>query len=58
MEVLLPIILIVVAILIGRLFGAWMLRINEVINLQKEIDAYIYTLYEFNNEEVKFIESQ
>lgn len=29
-----------------------------IINLQKEIDAYIYTLYEFNNEEVKFIESQ
>jgi hypothetical protein len=27
----------VIAIIVIRLFGAWMLRINEVINLQREI---------------------
>ena len=37
MEVLIPAILIVVAVFIIRLFGAWMLRINDVIDLQKEI---------------------
>jgi hypothetical protein len=26
-----------IAIIVIRLFGAWMLRINEVINLQREI---------------------
>jgi flagellar biosynthesis protein FliQ len=31
------IIFVIVAILIIRLFGAWMLRINEVIKYQKQI---------------------
>ena len=38
MEVLIPLmlgIMIVVLILIIRTFGAWMLRINEIIELQK-----------------------
>lgn len=41
MEVLIPLMLgigmIVVLILIIRTFGAWMLRINEIIELQEEI---------------------
>jgi type II secretory pathway component PulF len=37
MELLIPAILIVVAVFIVRLFGACMLRINDVIDLQKEI---------------------
>lgn len=37
MEILIPLVLIVAAIFIIRLFGAWMLRINEVIDTQKEI---------------------
>ncbi len=39
MQVLLPVLLIIVAVFVIRLFGAWMLRINEVIELQKEILA-------------------
>jgi flagellar biosynthesis protein FliQ len=37
MEVILPIVLLVVIIFVIRLFGAWMLRIDEVIKYQKEI---------------------
>ena len=37
MEVLIGIILLIVFILIIRLFGAWMLRIDEIIKLQKEM---------------------
>ena len=36
MVVLIGIILLIVFILIIRLFGAWMLRIDEIIKLQKE----------------------
>jgi len=36
-EVLIGIILLIVFILIIRLFGAWMLRIDEIIKLQKEM---------------------
>lgn len=41
MEVLIGIILFIALILIIRLFGAWMLRIDEVIKLQKEMLAEI-----------------
>jgi hypothetical protein len=37
MVVLIGIILLIVFILIIRLFGAWMLRIDEIIKLQKEM---------------------
>jgi hypothetical protein len=37
MEVLIGIILLIVFIFIIRLFGAWMLRIDEIIKLQKEM---------------------
>lgn len=37
MEVLIGIILLIAFILIIRLFGAWMLRIDEIIKLQKEM---------------------
>ena len=37
MEVILGLIVIVVLVFITRLFGAWMLRIDEVIDIQKEI---------------------
>lgn len=37
MEVLIGIILLIAIILIIRLFGAWMLRIDEIIKLQKEM---------------------
>jgi hypothetical protein len=37
MEVLIVIILLIAFILIIRLFGAWMLRIDEIIKLQKEM---------------------
>jgi hypothetical protein len=37
MVVLIGIILLIVFILIIRLFGAWMLRIGEIIKLQKEM---------------------
>jgi len=36
-EVLIGIILLIVFIFIIRLFGAWMLRIDEIIKLQKEM---------------------
>ena len=39
MEVLIVIILLIAFILIIRLFGAWMLRIDEIIKLQKEMLA-------------------
>ncbi|WKD86416.1 hypothetical protein KCTC32516_01791 [Polaribacter huanghezhanensis] len=35
-SILIALILFAVVILIMRLFGAWMLRINEVIKIQKE----------------------
>jgi len=38
MEIFLIIIIIIISIVIIRLFGAWMLRINEVITLLKEIN--------------------
>lgn len=37
MELLLPLILLVIMIIVLRLFGAWMLRINDVIHLQKDM---------------------
>ncbi len=37
MEVIIYIALVVGFIVLVRLFGAWMLRINEIIELQKEI---------------------
>ena len=37
MEVLIGIILLIVFIFIIRLLGAWMLRIDEIIKLQKEM---------------------
>ena len=37
MEVLIGIILLIAIILIIRLFGAWMLRMDEIIKLQKEM---------------------
>ncbi|GET28788.1 hypothetical protein [Prolixibacter sp. SD074] len=37
MEFIIGVVLIVGIILLIRLFGAWMLRINDVINLQKEM---------------------
>ena len=37
MEVIIGLIIIVAIIFITRLFGAWMLRIDEVIKYQKEI---------------------
>lgn len=37
MEVILGIVIIVAFIFIIRAFGAWMLRIDEVIDIQKEI---------------------
>jgi len=37
MEILIGIILLIAFILIIRLFGAWMLRIDEIIKLQKEM---------------------
>lgn len=37
MEVLIGIILLIAFILIIRLFGAWILRIDEIIKLQKEM---------------------
>ncbi len=37
MEVLIGIILLIAFILIIRLFGAWMLRMDEIIKLQKEM---------------------
>ena len=37
MEILIPIIILVIVIFIIRLFGSWMLRINDVIALQKDI---------------------
>lgn len=37
MEIIVGIILIVVFVFIIRAFGAWMLRIDEVIDIQKEI---------------------
>ena len=37
MEILIPLLILVASIFLIRLFGAWMLRINEVIDLQKEI---------------------
>lgn len=43
MEVLIGIILLSALILIIRLFGAWMLRIDEVIKLQKEMLAEMKT---------------
>jgi len=41
MGVLVGIILLIAFILIIRLFGAWMLRIDEIIKLQKEMLAEI-----------------
>jgi flagellar biosynthesis protein FliQ len=38
-ELIIAIIIIVAVILVIRLFGAWMLRIDEVIKYQKEILA-------------------
>jgi hypothetical protein len=38
MEIILVVALIVGIILIVRLFGAWMLRINEIISLLQEIN--------------------
>jgi ABC-type uncharacterized transport system permease subunit len=37
MEVIVGLIIIVVIVFIIRAFGAWMLRIDEVIDIQKEI---------------------
>lgn len=37
MEVIIGLILIVVVVFVIRAFGAWMLRIDEVIDIQKEI---------------------
>lgn len=37
MEVLIPIAFLIAFIFIIRLFGAWMLRIDEIIKLQREI---------------------
>ena len=37
MEAIVAIVIFVVVILVLRLLGAWMLRINEVITLQKDI---------------------
>lgn len=37
MELIIVLVVIVIMIFLIRLFGAWMLRIDEVINLQKSI---------------------
>lgn len=37
MELLLPLILLVIMIIFLRLFGGWILRINDVIHLQKDM---------------------
>ena len=37
MEILIPVIVIVISVLVLRAVGSWMLRINDVIDLQKEI---------------------
>lgn len=39
MEIIIGLVIIVVVIFVIRLFGAWMLRIDEVIKYQKEILA-------------------
>jgi flagellar biosynthesis protein FliQ len=39
MELIIGLVIIVVVIFVIRLFGAWMLRIDEVIKYQKEILA-------------------
>lgn len=37
MEVLIPVVVIAVSVLVMRALGSWMLRINDVIDLQKQI---------------------
>jgi hypothetical protein len=37
MEILIPIAFLIAFVFIMRMFGAWMLRIDEVIKLQKDI---------------------
>lgn len=46
MELLIYLVAVVFGILILRLLGAWMLRINEVISLQKEMIEEIRRLRE------------
>lgn len=45
------IIVIVILVFVIRLFGAWMLRINEVIKLLKEISKGLKSLKDFQQRE-------
>lgn len=46
MEIIVVLVVIVVAVFIIRLFGAWMLRIDEVIDLQREQTKILRNLSE------------
>jgi len=50
MEFIIGIVVLVVVVLIIRLFGAWMLRIDEIIKNQKEILA---EMKKYNNQNMK-----
>ena len=50
MEILIPVLVIVISALVLRAFGAWMLRITDIIDLQKEI---LQELKKINNSDKK-----
>ena len=50
MEIIIGIIVLVAVVLIIRLFGAWMLRIDEIIKNQKEI---LTEMKKFNHQNMK-----
>ena len=54
MEIIVVIIVVVVVVFIIRLFGAWMLRIDEVIDLQKAQTKILKNLSEKIQEKNKF----
>ena len=54
MEAIIPVIFAVgVFVFVIRLFGAWMLRINEVINIQEDILAELKEINNNKNLQVK-----